>query len=374
MDVVSALYMCAMMMTRPETLVDLGEITVEIGTPIVVHKSDTERAWFPSVFQLQQKKLIVTIQRAEDDINPNALASLYRATEDGGRTWSEPHVWQEGGNSWVRLEDGTCLWLSYLLTFQSENVAKCRVGRSRDGVTYAWTDGAVDVAPYRFGHMKKGTASFVFHQSILEMPDESLLATLYGSFEDDASYRSIVVRSTDGGSTWNLLSTIAYDPTLQGEGACEPSMVRLANGELFCMMRVNSAKAMVWARSTDNGQTWSSLRRMPEEYASMSVDPDLIVLSNGMLACSAGRPDCWLTLSLDGTGTEWTRPVLIFQGPSTCYTTIREVAPNELLYVHDVTPAGWEKPKEGMFHEIRAVPISVRRNPAVQTSRTEAEG
>lgn len=361
MGMLSAFCVCGLMVAGPESVIDLGAVTVEIGAPVVIHKSDKERQWFPGVAQLEPKKLVVTIQRAADEINPDALASLFQVTEDGGRTWSEPRVWPEGGNSWVRLKDGTCLWLSYLLMFQSDTVAQCRVGRSKDGVNYTWSDETVDIAPNRFGHMEKGTASLVFHQSIVETPDGGLLATLYGRFAGDTSYRSVLAQSVDHGTTWKLLSTIAYDPTIPGEGPCEPSMVRLAHGDLFCMMRVESAKPMLWARSADNGKTWSPPKRMPEEYASLSVDPDLLILSNGILACSVGRPDCWLMLSLDGTGNEWTKPILVFHGPSTCYTHIREVAPGELLYIHDVTPAGWKEPTQGVFHEVRGVPVVIKR-------------
>lgn len=349
-------------LAAPQTVHDVEGATVEVGTPIRIQRSEKERHWFPHVAQMDPKRLTVTMSRAPDEINPQPVPSIYQITEDGGRTWAPPRIWPESGNSWTRLKDGTALWLSYLLTYQDETVARCRVGRSMDGVNYTWSDGTVYVAPNRFDHWEKGTASFVFHRAILERPDGGLLATMYGRFVGDASYRSILVRSTDGGTSWKWLSTIAYDPDIKGEGPCEPDLVQLADGDLFCMMRVNSAAPMYWTRSTDEGRSWCTPVRMPEEYAALSVDPDLLLLSNGMLACSAGRPNCHLMLSLDGKGTEWTRPVPVFLGPTTSYTSIVEVAPGEILYVHDVTSSGWESPKEGQFHEVRAVPVSIKLN------------
>lgn len=341
---------------------DLGPATVETGEPVVVFKSDAHRVWFPSVLQLDAKTLVVNIGRAADEINPDAAESLRAISRDGGRTWTTPEPWTESGNSWARLKDGTCLWLSYLLIFQTEAAATCRVGRSKDGLEYVWADATVDLAPLKFAKAEKGTASLVFHQSILEMDDGSLLATMYGHATGDTSYRSVLLKSTDGGRTWGLLSTIAYDPSIEGEGPCEPSLVRLANGDLFCMMRVSSSRPMCFTHSTDSGLTWAPLTRMPETHANLSVDPDLVLLSDGVLACAAGRPDCWIMLSLDGQGREWSAPVKVYEGPTTAYSCIRETAPGELVYIHDVTPAGWETPKAGVFHEIRCVPITITRH------------
>ncbi|MCC6488791.1 MAG: exo-alpha-sialidase [Candidatus Hydrogenedentes bacterium] len=341
---------------------NLGSVSISVGDPVLVYKSDAHRVWFPSVLQLDDKTLVANIGRAADEINPDAAESLRAISKDAGRTWTAPEPWAESGNSWARLNDGTCLWLSYLLTYRSETEAACRVGRSKDGLEYVWADAPVNLAPLKFDKAEKGTASLVFHQSIVEADDGSLLATMYGHCTGDTSYRSVLVKSTDGGLSWHLLSTIAHDSSIEGEGPCEPSLVRLANGDLFCMMRVSSSRPMCFTRSTDGGLTWAPLTRMPETHASVSVDPDLVLLSDGVLVCAAGRPDCWIMLSLDGQGREWSAPVKVYEGPTTAYSCIRETAPGELVYIHDVTPAGWETPAAGVFHEIRCVPIKIARH------------
>jgi len=43
------------------------------------------------------------------------------------------------------------------------------------------------------------------------------------------------------------------------------------------------------------------------------------------------------------------------------FVAIREVAPGRLLYVYDVTPAGWGELQEGEFNEIRGVFVTVRK-------------
>jgi hypothetical protein len=337
---------------------DLGDVVVKVGQSVAISRSDTGRQWFPSIAEFDCNSMVVSVQRAADEINPDAIRPVYMWTRDGGVTWSGPGTWTESGNSWTRLAGGTCLWLAYLLMYQSESVARCRVGRSRNGMDYAWSDGTVDIAPDAFSKAEKGTASIVVHRSIIELPDGRLLATMYGRFAGDQSDRSILVSSADGGTTWRLLSTIGHSPGAGGD-LNEPSAVRLANGELFCFVRSESRRPMYWARSGDDGRTWSSPQRMPDAYAALSVDPDLILLSDGMLACSAGRPGCHLMLSLDRQGEAWTRPVPVFEGPTTGYTSIRQVAPGRLMFVHDVIPAGWAEPQEGQFHEIRVVTIAI---------------
>jgi hypothetical protein len=182
---------------------------------------------------------------------------------------------------------------------------------------------------------------------------------MYGRFLGDNCDRSILVRSTDCGATWKFFSTIAYKPDVGGEGLNEPCVVQLTNSDLFCIMRNQSGKPMWTARSNDLGKTWKELKRAPQ-YA-VSVFPDLTLMENGVLACSFGRPGCHLMFSVDGIGERWTSRTTIFEGTSTSYTAIREVAPGKLLYIHDVTPAGWGKLKEGQFNCIRGVFVTVKR-------------
>ena len=83
-------------------------------------------------------------------------------------------------------------------------------------------------------------------RSILGAKDGSLLASVYGRLDDDTSERSLLVRSEDDGATWHFFSTIGYRADIGGEGLDEPCVVRLANGDLFCMMR-NNSRAPMWS-------------------------------------------------------------------------------------------------------------------------------
>jgi hypothetical protein len=339
--------------------VSCGPLLLTIGDSFTISRS-TGYHWFPTLKQIDSSRLLVHFWCSYDEINPAGTRTAFCWTADGGLTWEPPVTLGDAGHSWIRCSDGTCLWLSYQVLKTGDTSGHCRVGRSADGRSYEWSEGHVDLAPHRLGDRAHGAGSVVFARSILEAPDGSLLASMYGRLGDDTSDRSFLVRSTDGGDTWQFFATIGYRADIGGEGLDEPCVARLANGELFCMMRNNSRAPMWSSRASDEGGTWSLPVRTPE-YAA-SVFPDLCLMSNGILACSFGRPGCHLMFSLDGTGERWSDRVTLYSGPSTCYTAIREVAPGKLLYIHDVTPAGWNPVPEGQFNEIHGTFIAVTRN------------
>jgi hypothetical protein len=360
--------------TAAPAVYDLGTVQVEVGQPMVINQSDTQRCWFPNLLaHIGERKLVLVHGTGADQIEPTegatdgtggGLGNCF-VTEDGGHTWSKPLIRPEFPNPWIRLRDGTFLGIGAgYPDYVNEQTASFRIAASRNGLDYDTSSATVDASPHKFTRGAQGTKKWcgmVFCRSMIEALDGSLLANLYGRFKGDALDRSALVRSTDRGKSWEYYSTIGYDPTGGGEGLNEPCMVRLANQSLFCFMRNESGRPMFRSRSTDDGKTWSKPDRMPGKYASMSVQPDLTLMRSGILACSAGRPKCQLVFCTDSDGTSWTNPITIFAGPSTGYTSLREVAPDTLLYVHDVTPAGWEKPQPGKFHQILGRFVTVKR-------------
>lgn len=82
--------------------------------------------------------------------------------------------------------------------------------------------------------------------------------------------------------------------------------------------------------SHDAGKTWST----PTKLEVGKVLPDLVLMSNGVLACSYGRPASCLMFSLDG-GKTWPSHHVISEKVGFNYTSIREISPGKLLYIHD---------------------------------------
>ena len=151
-------------------------------------------------------------------------------------------------------------------------------------------------------------------------------------FYGDRKHRTILVASDDAGRTWNFLSTIAYVyDRFDGDGYCEPALIETPDGGLLCVMRWGGGTPLGQCRSLDGGMTWSE----PEKLAAHGVDPDLCLMSNGVLACTYGRPGLHIMFSEDGCGYSWGYRTEIGTWRSSTYMGIAEVAPGKLLLVYD---------------------------------------
>lgn len=195
--------------------------------------------------------------------------------------------------------------------------------------------------------------AMIFWRSILELPDGSLLAFMYGFWEGDTKYRAIAARSTDGGVTFDYLSTIGYEAGAElgryFEGYDEGTLSWTTAGDILCVMRVGSFHSLRQARSTDYGKTWSvpvildpdvdpetqCKVEQPEEVGIASVEPGLLLLDNGVLACSFGRPGNSIMFDPTGTGEHWEKSIAVYFGGLTGYATMQEIAPGKLLYIYD---------------------------------------
>jgi hypothetical protein len=155
-------------------------------------------------------------------------------------------------------------------------------------------------------------------------------------------------------------------------------MVRLSKGplagRLIAHLRTGSNKTfkhnpIYQTESDDEGHTWST----PHPLAWGNVDPDLIEMRDGTLAASFGNRTWesrvhlqslppkdigpghgnYLALSAD-QGQTWEPPIQVTREPSSCYTTVREIAPGKMLLVYDIGDGwqhvwkGWEDIERGI--------------------------
>jgi hypothetical protein len=223
-----------------------------------------------------------------------------------------------------------------------------------------------------------------FHRGIVAGRDGSLLATTYGYLNGDPKYRSMLARSTDGGTTWRIVSTIATTPAgWTIEGRSEPTMARAANGDLVVVMRqsapINPAvcngsrqgSGLVTSRSSDDGSTWTPVGSLVgvglDVYNVSSADPHLTTMPGGQLVLSYGRPANKMIVSADGNGTTWSNLTLTRSGTSSGYTSIVPLTENSVLQVGDFGsnwcfPAGTPSAKVGIWSKaIDLRPSDTRR-------------
>jgi hypothetical protein len=242
------------------------------------------------------------------------------------------------------------------------------------------------------------------HRSLLELPNGDLLATYYGWLKGDntpSTYmpsmiksRVVLVRSKDRGRHWEMVSTVAVDPTLGTEGLGEPVLARLSSGprpgRLLCLMR--TGRELRESYSDDEGRAWSPNRprvfggldvyrtelwvdhfrtfkgskgklldeNNPDDLRGAVVDPDLIELRSGLLLAAFGvripQKACWahperpwngnyLAISTDH-GATWKNVIRLTSGVRTThYMAIAEtLTDNKIFVTYDL--GSWSKNSE----------------------------
>lgn len=311
---------------------------------------------------------MATMRMSPDECNPEGDFSGYCLSGDGGLTWSQRYTMGAGANvdgAWSQAArpDGS-IWQLYgwaathprgqarnFYLTRTEYLQSGMEVRQRRNVRFEMRE-PVRMSPCRLGdrqvqdgHLAQQPVVMPWGP-ILNARGGGLIAPLYYKAERDPRfYRLALIRSDDDGERWREYSTIAAVPPgakpwtgMGKEGPCEAGMVRLADGRLFAMFRTGSDGFIGVAWSSDDGRTWTPPASLPYKGVALRVRR----LSNGVLACSTGRPGPVVVMfSMDGTGASWSHMTPIFTGKSTHYTDFVEVRPGKLLVVYDSVPYGW---------------------------------
>lgn len=386
----------------------------------------------PSMLYTRSGTLIVQSQLSkkpypqERIFYPYAMSTVI--SRDGGNKWSEfplkpgdNGVNIEGGA--IQLKDGTILALETYVTPGAEaGTGKGLLYSSKDD--WRTLQGPEEITFNMPGANFHGStddggrphAAMRLHRRILELPDGSLLTTIYGWMEGDnepAGYipsmkktRVMLFRSTNRGRNWDLVSTIAVDPKAGTEGFGEPVLAHVSKGphkgRLICQMR--TGRDLYEAVSDDGGRNWSKARprvfadidvyrtdqwkemfrgvkrkgqlieENPNEFIGAVVDPDLLELRSGILVAAFGvripARACWinprhpwngnyLAFSLDG-GDTWSHVVRLTTGIFTTHYMAVEETPedNNIFIAYDF---GHWTCKEGRYTYGRPLKISVNK-------------
>ena len=278
--------------------------------------------------------------------------TFYRTSTDGGRTWSDEMdspCGNPGPMSVGLREGGVVIMRGQTAPIDDSDPPQLRAQRivfSDDFLKCEIVTSAVSMPEAALNKRWATFWPFLHKGKIVQLPDGDLLAALYGNFKGDAQYRTMMLRSTDSGQSWQLHATVAYDPNdphphLVGAycGYCEPSTALLSDGQLLCMLRTQGAqfageyRPMYACWSKDLGKTWT--KPVPTEPHLVNIFPTLAVLDNGVVACQYGRPGFHVAFSLDN-GHTWQDRVTFSDLPIPfnhgMYDLVK-VGPNRLLAV-----------------------------------------
>jgi len=297
-----------------------------------------------------------------------------RRSSDGGKTWHQAEHVLENSTYQYPEPDGE------VIMFKSSYTSEHSSGAGRPEVSMTKTD-QKGVFEAKFFRSNDNGVSRVSDPAIIHLPetfhdwtcvlcrkivalqDGSLLMSMYCRNQKgtvlERKYRSLVLRSTDRGKTWLYLSTIAFDTTedVRGEGFDETSLLVLPNGKILSFIRSGASyqasigsfnnndpsvempfgyakqTPIYMSASIDGGKIWSNA----DPISPYGVWPNAVLMENGLLVVSYGRPGNWMMFSKD-EGKSW-GPIIPFYHdlyPPDCsnYFSLAEVAPDILLVVY----------------------------------------
>ena len=217
----------------------------------------------PQMLQLANGDVIVPADRY---VGEERVESLAMISSDGGETWRRAaSPWT--GNVAGQLSDRTIITMAGFAQ-GPPNQPMTYVHRARRGKD-AWESlqaGTVTIrapAVSGIGDDLRPYQGLDLWNRLVELPNGDVLTTAYGWFEEDRApiehtyyrrepwpypgwhkMRSVLLRSTDRGATWDYVSTIASDPASGDEGPCEPTLTRTRGGDLVCIMRTGRVTAL----------------------------------------------------------------------------------------------------------------------------------
>jgi len=344
------------------------DLQVQVGKTVEI-TSSRRYCWFPTIHQFSSGEIMATMRMSPDEVNPEGDFSAYCLSKDGGLTWSRRYTMGAGANvdgAWSDARPDGSVWQLYgwpdsFFSTPTEQMHLTLTKFSRGGMAFSqWRDVPLRTSqPIQLAHAQlydrkvqdghlATQPAFVPWGPIIEARNGDLMAPVYYTVDGDPRYyRLALIRSSDGGKTWSEFSTIAaVDPGgkpwlgMGNEGPCEGGIVRLADQRLYAIYRTGEDGFIGNGWSADDGKTWTTPASTPYKGVALRVRR----LSNGVLACTTGRPGPVVVIfSVEGTGEKWSHITPIFEGKSTHYTDFIEVGAGRLLVVYDSTPYGWNE-------------------------------
>lgn len=333
-------------------LVKNGRKTVArilLGMPVMVAQAEQEEKWgyyqFPSIGRSDDGAIVVGWRMQDDSHKTYGVVSKRDTrpmmSRDGGTTWRPKdnssftlysdyyYSLSDGGtieertpptadahsyNTFPKVVAKKSSYSYYLMESLPEDLQGAYFGyRGKDRVMNTYHAAIIDPGLLRYSI--GNDVPVVWNGNIKQLSDNSLVAGVYPCYYKDSLgnvTESCVAfyHSKDVGHTWERIGRIMFEPDgiadRRGEnGFEEPAFEILLDSTYVCVMRTGHKSPMYLAISKDKGYTWTR----PTPFTPNGVKPRLLMLKNGVLVLSSGRPGVQIRLCLDGTGQNWTSPI-----------------------------------------------------------------
>ena len=296
------------------------ELKITLSKPWTIPSAVGRPQNRPYLYNVGRGLLLMSVAQGPD--KEREPYGILKSTDEG-KTWTPLEGLQRkmfAPQPMIRLADGNILGLSRWSIWYNDPHYK---DINAVGMSYLFDPQATSFRMYEHQVFlpKEAKEAGAFDRHIFDVGGGKILAVVYG-----ASPFGYMMQTMDQGKTWTHFGTI-------GKGD-EPGVARITPQEWTALLRQDSWSPLHQVWSHDGGKTWSQ----PVVLEEGSVDPDVLVMSNGVIACSFGRPGDSLMLSTDH-GKTWGYHQVITDMDVGGYTTIQEVRPGRLLYVYGALTA-----------------------------------
>ena len=237
-----------------------------------------------------------------DIVAPTGGRAMICRSTDQGKTWSKPETLidtlsDDRHPAFVELTDGTVLCSFFTYAGEPKNG-----DASNEPAARVWFVRSFDHGRTWEKQPRRLQTPFLYDETdgpLVRLKDGSVLVAVNGRPRTGPPDAAGILRTTDRGETWKLLSTVKANHDLW-----EVTVAELHDGKLVMMARPEGD--ISW--SSDGGHTWTP----PQTFGMRMFAPSLYVLSNNTLIClhgsyAPGYSGLRVIFSADG-GWTWIAP------------------------------------------------------------------
>ncbi|MBI3667479.1 MAG: exo-alpha-sialidase [Acidobacteria bacterium] len=279
------------------------QLPLAVESEFVIYTRESGYAAFPSIVRLPNEELLVAFRLADRRKGVTHMDPTSRNVVVRGRQnpiffehQSPIVIFDRLGMqdpSLTVLRDGRILASSFHWNVKLSEMADPKACQELDGdcphgvVTGIYTSMSTDNGWSWSGPEKvpaPGYEPAATSESILEARNGDWLLPAYAAAPGKKVEDSILVRSRDGGRTWEPPVVMARDPE-EKISFQEPALLELPSRRLLCVMRTDGAKGFMYETySDDGGKTWSP----PANTGLFGHPPHLLLARDGKVRLSYG--------------------------------------------------------------------------------------